>query len=273
MTAAHQEPEEAGPYDELLAAITADVDTRLARSEERNAGLVNELAEAFGNSDAQVRGKVGELIGKVDETQQVVSSLHDLVTDLPAGGPWLWAELDPKAQRDLWIELDAFVSWLQNRILSHNTSRQSGIAPCWYKHPDAVEQLTALMVAHKASYNPKTKKASHALVDWFHRALWPTMEVIKARGTFKNCIEKREHKDVEPAGQFAAGSEEFSAFLDETAPAPVEAEEPKSAPGAPAESSGQDGEGPPPWLVDQATGEISEPPEMDEPPEPEEGRS
>lgn len=272
MTATDQEPEEADPYDELLAAITADVDTRLARSEERNAGLVNELAETFGNSDAQVRGKVGELIGKVDETQQVISSLHDLVTDLPAGGPWLWAELDPKVQRDLWIELDAFVSWLQNRILSHNTSRQSGIAPCWYKHPDAVEQLTALMVAHKASYNPKTKKASHALVDWFHRALWPTMEIIKARGTFKNCIEKREHKDVEPAGQFAAASEEFSAFLDETAPAPVEPEEPKPAPEAPAESSGQDGEGPPPWLVAPGTGEISEPDDQDEPPEPEEGR-
>lgn len=267
MTSVNDEPEapeEAGPYDELLAAITADVDSRLARYEEHTAGIVNELAETFGNADADVRGKVGELAGKVDETQKVVSSLHDLVTDLPAGGPWLWAELDAAAQRDLWIELDAFVSWLQNRILSHNTSRLAGIAPCWYKHPDAVEQLTALMVAHKASYNPRSKKASHALVDWFHRALWPTMEIIKARNTFKNCIEQREHKETAPAGQLLAGSPSFNAFLDDTVPAP---EEPKE----PAEDGPGEEAGPPDYLIDPSTGEISEPDDLDAPPEPEEG--
>lgn len=244
MSAGH---EEAGATEELLEVITSDVDKRLASAEQRNAALVNQLSGRIGETDTQVREQLAELAEKVEETRKEVSTLHDLVTDLPAGGPWLWDALDPDDQRALWNELDAFVSWLQNRILCHNSSRLNWLPPCWYKHPDAVEQLTALMVAHKASYNPKMATASHSLVDWFHRCLWPTMEVIKGRGTFKYCIELREHKEVEPAGWMVPGSGAFTAFVDATVPATPEPELPR---------------------VDSGTGEIIEPSDADEPPEP-----
>lgn len=247
------ESEGAGTFEELLEVITADVDKRLASSEQRNATVVNALSGRIGEMDTQVRDHLAELVGKVEETRKEVSTLHDLVTDLPAGGPWLWDVLEPEAQRALWTELDAFVSWLQNRILRHNSSRLNWLPSCWYKHPDAVEQLTALMVAHKASYNPKMTTASHSLVDWFHRCLWPTMEVIKSRGTFKYCIELREHKEVAPAGHMDPGSADFMAFVEAAVP---EAETQNEA--------GEDA----PSSVDPTTGEVIEPPHDEDPPDP-----
>lgn len=249
---------DAGPLGGLMQAITADVDERLTRAGEEQTAAIKALAERFGTSDTDVGDRFADLTDKMEETRKEVSTLHNLVTELPAGGPWLWDVLGPEAQRDLWNELDAFVSWLQNRILRHNSSRLNWLPPCWYKHPDAVEQLTALMVAHKASYNPKVKTASHALVDWFHRGLWPTMDIIKARGTFKYCIEQREHKEAVPAGEMLAGSADFAAFVDATVP---ELEE---------TADDTDGEVPP-WSVDRATGEVIEPPADDEPPEPDDG--
>lgn len=247
---------DAGPLGGLMQAITADVDERLENAGEEQTAAIKALAERFGTSDTEMGERFADLTEKMEETRKEVSTLHDLVTELPAGGPWLWEALGPQAQRELWTELDAFVSWLQNRILRHNSSRLNWLPSCWYKHPDAVEQLTALMVAHKASYNPKMTTASHSLVDWFHRCLWPTMEVIKSRGTFKYCIEQREHKEVVPAGEMLAGSADFAAFVDATVPE--------------TESDESDGEVLP-WSVDRGTGEVIESSADDEPPEPDDG--
>lgn len=210
---------------------------------------------------------IPELIRRLGETEESVAALVEELANYPAGGPWLWEGLEPEAQRALWIELDTFVTWLQNRILSHHASKEGWIAPCWYQHPDAVEQLTALMVAHKASYHPKSKKPSHTLVDWFQRGLWPTMDTLKQRQTFKQCLQKREHEEpYAPGMNLVASDKDFTAFVDATVPETPAAAVPKT-PGSVQEAPET---GLPPWMVDPRTGEIIEPPEGDEPPEPEE---
>ncbi|MCV9996451.1 DUF4913 domain-containing protein [Paeniglutamicibacter sp. ZC-3] len=209
---------------------------------------------------------IPELIRRLGETEETVAALVEELANYPAGGPWLWEGLEPGAQRALWIELDAFVTWLQNRILSHHASKEGWIAPCWYKHPDAVEQLTALMVAHKASYHPKSKGPSHALVDWFQRCLWPTMDTLKQRQTFKQCLQKREHEEpYAPGMNLVANDKDFTAFVDATVPEAPAAAGPK-APGPVPEDPET---GLPQWMVDPGTGEIIEPPAGDEPPDPE----
>lgn len=165
--------------------------------------------------------QIPELDSRMSTTEDTVAALVAELTDYPAGGPWLWAGLTAEHQRALWTELDEFVSWLQNRILCYSMSKDDWIPPCWYRHPDVVEQLTALMVAHKASYRPKTKKPSHALVDWFLRGLWPTMDILKQRRTLKACLDKGEHQEQYMTGvQLVTASEDFTSFLDETLPEP-----------------------------------------------------
>lgn len=209
---------------------------------------------------------IPELIRRMGETEESVAALVEELANYPAGGPWLWEGLEPGAQRALWIELDAFVTWLQNRILSHHASKEGWIAPCWYQHPDAVEQLTALMVAHKASYHPKSKTPSHALVDWFQRCLWPTMDTLKQRQTFKQCLQKREHEEpYAPGMNLVASDKDFTAFVAATVPEAPAAAGPKAPRPFPEAAK----TGLPPWMVDPGTGEIIEPPASDEPPEPE----
>lgn len=191
---------------------------------------------------------IPELAKRLSDTEDTVAALVEELTDQPAGGPWLWDSLTPERQRELWAELDAFVSWLQNRILCHHMSKDNWISPCWYLHPDAVEQLTALMVAHKASHHPKSKKATHGLVDWFQRCLWPTMDTLKQRMTFKACLGKGEHEEqYMPGVQLVAASDDFAAFVDENVPAPDDPEEP-----APRELTD---------LADPETGELPTPPD------------
>lgn len=175
----------------------------------------------------ELLAQIPELDTRMSTTEETVAALVAELTDYPAGGPWLWAGLTTERQRSLWTELDAFVSWLQNRILCHSMSKDDWIPPCWYRHPDAVEQLTAVMVAHQASYRPKTKKPSHALVDWFLRALWPTMDILKQRRTLKGCLDKGQHQEQYMTGvQLVAGSDDFTAFLDEALPEPPEGVDP-----------------------------------------------
>lgn len=165
--------------------------------------------------------RIPEMDHQITDLQGAVKELLAELANYPAGGPWLWEALEPAAQRELWAELEAFVVWLQNRILCHHASRERWIPPCWYKHPDAVEQLTALMVAHKASYHPKAKTPSHTLVDWFQKCLWPTMDTLRERLTLKECQTERRHVEpYMPGERLVANGDAFTAFVDATVPDP-----------------------------------------------------
>ena len=157
-----------------------------------------------------------EVLDRLDSVEELAANLFEELTSYPAGGPWFWKELKPEQRKELWAELDTFVVWLQNRILRHWSNSEGWIPACWYRHPDAVELLTALMVAHKAAYGAKSKKPSFELTEWFSRALWPTMETFKQRSTFKYCLENQSHADSTSQGlELRAESDDFEAFVDE----------------------------------------------------------
>lgn len=166
---------------------------------------------------------IADILDRLANVEEVAGYVYEELSNYPAGGPWFWKELNPEQRRELWVELGEFVTWLQNRILCHWSNTEGSVAPCWYLHPDAVELLTALMVAHKAAYRAKSKKPSFELSEWFTRALWPTMEALGRRSTFKNCLSEREHLPSSGGIVLDGASTAFRDFVTEatTEPAPV----------------------------------------------------
>jgi hypothetical protein len=169
---------------------------------------------------------IPELLERMDSVEELAAGLFEEISSFPVGGPWFWAELKPEQAKNLWAELDGFVVWLQNRILRHSSNSAGWIPACWYRHPDAVELLTALMVAHKAAYRSKSAKPGFELTEWFSRALWPTMESLSQRMTFKNCMEGQGHFDATSPGlQLTAGSADFTTFVDQETAAQAASQE------------------------------------------------
>ena len=161
---------------------------------------------------------IPEILERLGGVEELAAGLFEEISAYPDSGPWFWAELKPEQRKELWLELDGFVVWLQNRILRHSSNSLGWIPECWYRHPDAVELLTALMVAHTAAYRGKSRKPGFELTEWFSRGLWPTMEALERRMTFKNCMEGQGHFDATSPGlELTAASPHFTAFVaDET---------------------------------------------------------
>lgn len=130
----------------------------------------------------KVAQAVAALQDNVEALQQRLDQIEDDIRAAP-DGPWNWANLTAEARKKLWVRLYAWVSWLEDRYL-RNLFPDRGLIPelpaDWYRHPVAVEMLTALMVAHAAAYRKKAAAPSFALVEWHERCLWPTLARLDA---------------------------------------------------------------------------------------------
>lgn len=204
-------PEDTAPEDlEAILASLAQEPVTPEQSTARTAAPSLSVADLEKGLVALDKG-LGALSATVGELSKGLDWAVDQLTEHPAGGPWFWKTLDAASTKALWNELGGFISWLNTRILHHISAGEVDPVPgCWFQHPDAVEQLTALMVAHKAAYLPTSTKASFELVNWFDRALWPTMRTIKSNGTFSGCMNgSHRAKTVEPY----AHDEGFTGFI------------------------------------------------------------
>ncbi|HET7475205.1 MAG TPA: hypothetical protein VFJ97_04175 [Dermatophilaceae bacterium] len=113
------------------------------------------------------------LATRQDHLDRLISTLADHVTATAAGGPWAWRHLTPEQARDLFTQLRDFVDWV---IARYDLRGEAHTIPgCWYRHPVAVEELTALMVAWYAAYPAQATRASDAPAGWHERWLWPTL--------------------------------------------------------------------------------------------------
>ena len=113
------------------------------------------------------------LAGRLESLEVLVAAMTDQLADAPSGGPWSWRHLGPAQTRALFTELRDWVDWLITRYELRGEAET--IPPCWFLHPVAVEELTALMVAWKAAYSQKEIAPSDALVNWHDRWMWPTL--------------------------------------------------------------------------------------------------
>lgn len=111
--------------------------------------------------------------------------LRKLAADAKGGRPsqWSWHHADPRRRAQMWAELAAFVDWLIGRYRPGNSAE---IRRCWYRHPVAVEELWALMVAWRAAYCAGNR-ASDQLAAWHQHWLWPCLERLNTYAGWDDC--------------------------------------------------------------------------------------
>ncbi|MCY7287329.1 MAG: hypothetical protein LH624_03535 [Cryobacterium sp.] len=127
--------------------------------------------------------------------ETILPDLFEMYESRAEGGPYIWAKLSSVDAEKLWKELGDFVSWLDAHYLVHLNNPGLGLPACWYRHPIAVEELTALMVSHRAVYVTRSAVATSALVDWHQRSLWPTLDSLRQNQVFNGCRSKEGHRD------------------------------------------------------------------------------
>ena len=162
---------------------------------------------------------------RLDALEATVEEIVDLLEKLTTpgeDGPWWWEGLDRESAAALWVELAEFVGYLSRRY-GRNLPDSVGadIPGCWYRHPVAVELLTALMVSHKGAYLTGPREPGFHLVDYHERSLWPTFDRLRQLQVFKYC---QEGHRTEAAGEWGAQrqtwepDEEFGEFVAEALP-------------------------------------------------------
>lgn len=120
----------------------------------------------------QLRQDIHLLLNEVTDSFTTISRRLDAVGNQggaasPAEGtaPRGWRGLEPEAARRLWRDLADWLGWLHSRY-----PLLGKVPPCWWRHPAAVEHLTALYNAYRAAYEDPGA-APYAQADWLDRWL------------------------------------------------------------------------------------------------------
>lgn len=93
-----------------------------------------------------------------------------------------WDGLDRASAARLWEELVRWVDWLRYRY-----EIVEKIPPCWYRHPRLVEELTALMAAHRAAYHQLHAEGKTGLPYWTDMAAWHTQYLRPFLAIVRDC--------------------------------------------------------------------------------------
>jgi hypothetical protein len=117
---------------------------------------------------SRLRHDLDELASEITDAYADVLARFESI-DAPSGGPsptaWSWRSLGPKATEELWSQLNAWVGWLRQRY-----PLAKKIPPCWDRHPEIVEEMTALWLAWQAAYEQRDASLT-AAADWHDRWL------------------------------------------------------------------------------------------------------
>lgn len=119
-----------------------------------------------------------------------VEHLHEQTSTSSSSAPWTWRNLASHTAERQWLELADWVGWLRSR---YPLARR--VPLCWWRHPELVEELTALWLAWKDAY--ATKHAHLATpADWHARWLPDFLRRIGAGGWNIGC--EADHKEQVP---------------------------------------------------------------------------
>lgn len=164
------------------------------------------VLDALGNLGDAVENQQEVL----DDLQGNLGALVDRVTDLESTAwpsqkpaPWTWRYLTGNERTTLWNQVGEFVDWLNTRFYGLLMNDRPPVAPCWYRHPIVVEELTALMVAWKAAYVGRRSPTVDP-INWLHLHLQPTLDRVNERKQWAlgNCgyTGHREVSEPQPVG-------------------------------------------------------------------------
>src|SRR3954469_7691468 len=168
----------AWPWGEAMAELDADA----------LAALVLDVAE-LQEQQADISGAIADLRAQ----------LEDLAADSAAGKQriWCWPDLDAEAAAVAWTVL---TEWLRDVLVVRYPDAERVLYPCWYRHPDVLDSVTALYATWLAAY--RDPKATVVLAaTWLER--WLPAALRQIREALRPC-ERGSHTGVAPrAGDVA----------------------------------------------------------------------
>ena len=83
--------------------------------------------------------------------------------------PYCWRHVSAAEARGLWVRLREWVDWVNGRYFA---SSWESIRPCWFRHPAAVEELTALWAAWESAYRATDEGEGFSdAALWWHEKL------------------------------------------------------------------------------------------------------
>ena len=138
-----------------------------------------------------------------------------------SSGPYVWHTLSTDDAEKLWEALADWVGWLRGR---YPLARQ--VPLCWWRHPELVEELTALWLAWREAYTEKGAPLT-AAADWHGRWLPEFLRRVGAGGWNIAC--EGEHKERIKTLYDARRVDDESAFIDAVAQDLAERSEPRPA--------------------------------------------
>ena len=108
-------------------------------------------------------GPVPVAVGGDDEVQDVAPAEPATYV------PYCWRHVSAAEARRLWVRLREWVDWVNARYFA---SSWESIRPCWFRHPAAVEELTALWAAWEAAYRASDEGEGFSdAALWWHEKL------------------------------------------------------------------------------------------------------
>ncbi|WP_144937045.1 hypothetical protein [Rothia kristinae] len=144
--------------------------------------LLQEATDRLLNHDDRITGtedfltQLGAKVGDLDETLTwVIEKITQKPTSLEPV-PWNWRAVDGEQRQHLWQVVRSFVDWVNDRYFQD--SWDGYIPGCWYRHPRAVEELTAVWAAWHSAYHAASSPNESAAY-WHDRILWPTLERLE----------------------------------------------------------------------------------------------
>jgi hypothetical protein len=162
---------------------------------------------ALGEDLHRLRGQLGDLAGigeqvtaLVDDVtvlQEQVQKLLDGESDKPVR-VWDWSAMNKEQAAAAWHTL---LDWVRDiltttyGLVGHTGGRKNKIPPCWYRHPDAVAELSWLCQEWHRVYR-SAKGTPAAAGEWHDRWLPGTINRLRTESTLAACA--RDDSHVEP---------------------------------------------------------------------------
>lgn len=112
---------------------------------------------------------------------------------MPHVGRLRWDTLPPASRAILMRKLRVFVQLLDETYLRQSRYE---LKKCWWRHPDVVWQLTALMDSFDAVYAEQEPSPSASA--WHIQHLWPTLDRIADGGPMRNCNVREHRPETQP---------------------------------------------------------------------------
>lgn len=94
----------------------------------------------------------------------------------------VWTRMDPAEARESWAVLRG---WLAEIVFTRYDDLAEAIQPCWYRHAEAVEQLSWLCAAWRQAYLSAEASVSLA-AEWHIR--WAPSVRDRLKTVFKPCL-------------------------------------------------------------------------------------